>query len=133
MAERETYQPPQFSGAQDGDNNAGFSENHNPAADAVTANNGNLAANQTDITGNKAQLPIRAYGGGRQEYDTPDRKIHYLCGDCGKSQGFAANDPIRCAKCGGRTMFKPRSKRCVCGVCQDCCKSLETYVVCYLG
>lgn len=101
MAEREAYIPPQLSLAQNGDNAV---QTNGATADA---NNGNLQGSFA----NKTQQPARFAYGVRREYDTPDKKVHYLCGECGNSNGFAANDPIRCAKCGGRTMYKPRVKQ----------------------
>ncbi|KAK4237547.1 hypothetical protein C8A03DRAFT_34487 [Achaetomium macrosporum] len=48
--------------------------------------------------------------GRRREYETPDKKVYYICDDCGVTVGFYANEKLRCMHCGGRTMKKPRIK-----------------------
>lgn len=110
MAEREPYQYQQFSDDHNWNNNDGPIEDGNRIAadDAAMANNG--APNQGNIDHNsKLQSPTQSEG--RKPYDTSDRKVHYLCGECGLSQGFGVGDPMRCSNCGGRTMYKPRVKR----------------------
>lgn len=47
---------------------------------------------------------------GRNEYGTPDKMVYYVCAACNTTGGFRANEALRCHKCGGVTMHKPRIK-----------------------
>ncbi|KAL2270273.1 hypothetical protein VTJ83DRAFT_2457 [Remersonia thermophila] len=57
-----------------------------------------------------AEQPQERRVGGRADYETPDKMVYYICGNCGLRCGFQANDPLRCRDCGGRIMYKPRLK-----------------------
>jgi DNA-directed RNA polymerase subunit RPC12/RpoP len=48
--------------------------------------------------------------GRRPDFDTPDKKMYYVCDDCGTRVGFYANELYRCVHCGGMAMKKPRIK-----------------------
>jgi len=60
--------------------------------------------------GAQPQQPQPRLNLGRTEYDTPDKMVHYVCAACNTTGGFKANDVLRCHKCGGMTMHKPRIK-----------------------
>ncbi|KAK3309714.1 uncharacterized protein B0T15DRAFT_516276 [Chaetomium strumarium] len=56
------------------------------------------------------QVAPPKFCGRRRDYDTPDKKMYYICDDCGTTVGFYANELLRCVHCGGMTMKKPRIK-----------------------
>lgn len=39
--------------------------------------------------------------------------IHYMCGDCSQRVPLEKGAPIRCQMCGGRVLYKERTKRMV--------------------
>ncbi|KAL1879674.1 hypothetical protein VTK73DRAFT_6849 [Phialemonium thermophilum] len=39
--------------------------------------------------------------------------MHYICSDCAFKMSLRKNDPIRCKECGGRVLYKERTKRMV--------------------
>ncbi|CAK7207079.1 DNA-directed RNA polymerase core subunit rpc10 [Sporothrix eucalyptigena] len=38
-------------------------------------------------------------------------QMNYLCADCGIKNTLRRTDPIRCKECGGRVLYKQRTKR----------------------
>lgn len=52
-----------------------------------------------------------AFSGPENESDDPP--VKYLCGDCDREVKLRKNDPIRCAECGYRVLYKQRTTRCV--------------------
>lgn len=40
-------------------------------------------------------------------------QMSYLCADCGIKNTLRRTDPIRCKECGGRVLYKQRTKRMV--------------------
>lgn len=65
---------------------------------------------QTNSVYQGQQQPQPRLNLGRNEYDTPDKMVYYVCAACNTTGGFRANDALRCHKCGGLTMHKPRIK-----------------------
>ncbi|KAK4116553.1 hypothetical protein N656DRAFT_724038 [Canariomyces notabilis] len=59
-------------------------------------------------TGGSA-FPVRSRQ--RPDYNTPDGRMIYQCGDCGKKDSFRANEPIRCRSCACRVFHKVRTTR----------------------
>ncbi|KAH8912666.1 metallothionein-I gene transcription activator [Coniochaeta sp. PMI_546] len=39
--------------------------------------------------------------------------MQYICSDCAVKMSLRKNDPIRCKECGGRVLYKERTKRMV--------------------
>ncbi|RKU48788.1 DNA-directed RNA polymerase core subunit rpc10 [Coniochaeta pulveracea] len=39
--------------------------------------------------------------------------MRYICSDCANKFSIKKNDPIRCTECGGRVLYKERTKRMV--------------------
>ena len=37
--------------------------------------------------------------------------MQYICSDCAVKMSLRKNDPIRCKECGGRVLYKERTKR----------------------
>lgn len=37
--------------------------------------------------------------------------MQYICSDCAVKMALRKNDPIRCKECGGRVLYKERTKR----------------------
>lgn len=42
-----------------------------------------------------------------------ENTMHYLCGDCAARVPLDKGAPIRCQRCGGRVLYKERTKRMV--------------------
>lgn len=40
------------------------------------------------------------------------QQMSYVCADCGIKNTLRRTDPIRCKECGGRVLYKQRTKRC---------------------
>lgn len=98
MSAREAYQPPQAPTIQ------GDDQSSTSAAAQGTASS-TAASIRPGVSTTSNQPSFR-----RREYETPDRKVYYTCGSCGKDNGFRVNEPTRCRNCGGRIMYKIRSK-----------------------
>ncbi|KAL2016908.1 hypothetical protein VTK56DRAFT_2869 [Thermocarpiscus australiensis] len=125
MSHREAYQPRQITADKETSeaSNARASKESTPTPVTNTSNtsnnnssssssgSGTTTAGPANTAGTNNPQPTVVSRGARAEYATPDRRMHYRCGDCGKKSGFAANDPIRCLKCGCRAMFKLSTTR----------------------
>ena len=123
MSQREPYQLPGYSQTQGSNNNANasFSNNNNETNADPSNNFSNGASNNNSSNGGNPQTsftrtqpspqPTRGAFGHRPAYNTPDNKVYYTCGDCGQKQGFQANNPLRCGKCGCRTLYKVKTDR----------------------
>ena len=46
-------------------------------------------------------------------YGTQSVQVAYLCGYCGAENNLKLNDVIQCRECGGRILYKKRTKRIV--------------------
>ncbi|GAB1310762.1 hypothetical protein MFIFM68171_00972 [Madurella fahalii] len=100
MPEREAYRPPQAAAAE-GDKQSSTSAASQETTSAAAA------ANPRPVGSTRSSQPSFR----RRDYDTADQKVYYTCGSCGKDNGFAANEHIRCRNCGGRIVYKIRAKR----------------------
>ncbi|KAL1842084.1 hypothetical protein VTJ49DRAFT_6066 [Mycothermus thermophilus] len=79
-----------------------------PTRDPNFYGDDNHQANQA--LGDSAEQPRERKAGDRADYETSDKMIYYICGNCGLRCGFQANDVLRCRDCGGMTMYKPRMR-----------------------
>jgi DNA-directed RNA polymerase subunit RPC12/RpoP len=95
MASREAYTPPVRQPEGHGNNKA-------PSQYGIN----NVAPQQGEPR--TTDLRVTSH---RSEYQTPDQKMYYVCGQCNNTSGFKANDMLRCMTCGGMTMYKPRVKQ----------------------
>lgn len=126
MSQREAYYPPQRSPSspfRSSESTASTSTTTATTPTYSSINTPNGAGNDASSAGNttidqaSAQIymqqppPGRRATGFRRPFDTADRKMRYICGDCGKSEGYKADDPLRCSGCGCRTLYKPRIKQ----------------------
>lgn len=49
--------------------------------------------------------------GGRELAPADGPLMQYICSDCAVKMSLRKNDPIRCKECGGRVLYKERTKR----------------------
>jgi len=49
--------------------------------------------------------------GSRELAATEGPMMQYICSDCAVKMSLRKNDPIRCKECGGRVLYKERTKR----------------------
>lgn len=56
----------------------------------------------------------QAFGGGVARDFTSGTEgpaMQYICSDCAVKMPLRKNEPIRCKECGGRVLYKERTKR----------------------
>lgn len=99
MSARETYRPPQAPAA----------ELQAQKSTTTILSPAAAAAAGLDPAGTVASRPVVNFR--RREYDTADRRMHYVCESCAKDNAFRANEHYRCRHCGHWIMFKPRPKK----------------------
>ncbi|KAH6854150.1 hypothetical protein B0I37DRAFT_401184 [Chaetomium sp. MPI-CAGE-AT-0009] len=134
MSLREAYVPPVRQPAVQPENNNSVNGNRTPSISNTT--NGNNGVNDADEDANiLVQSPIRRSNivsaaatsrslnqpedisakprrsAVRATFATPDERVAYRCAACGFTGRYKANDKLRCVKCGGATMYKPRVKQ----------------------
>ncbi|KAK3300765.1 uncharacterized protein B0H64DRAFT_22644 [Chaetomium fimeti] len=137
MSLREVYVPPVRQPViQPENNNNNDNGNRTPSINNTTTNNNGGRNNDADNDANVIiQSPIRRsnivsaaatshnvnqpacipvkprLGCARSTFPTPDQRVPYRCAACGFTWRFRSNDNLRCVKCGGATMYKPRVKQ----------------------
>ncbi|KJR84895.1 DNA-directed RNA polymerases I, II, and III subunit RPABC4 [Sporothrix schenckii 1099-18] len=62
-----------------------------------------VPATNSETAGFSAPKAFESSGEGAQ--------MNYLCADCGIKNTLRRTDPIRCKECGGRVLYKQRTKR----------------------
>jgi DNA-directed RNA polymerase I, II, and III subunit RPABC4 len=62
-------------------------------------------------TGSGAAFSSTGGTGARDLGPAEGPMMQYICSDCAVKMSLRKNDPIRCKECGGRVLYKERTKR----------------------
>ena len=59
----------------------------------------------------RANDTMAGQGFGAEQDEHTNRKVHYICGSCGKDNAFDGEQCVKCHTCGHRIFYKKRERK----------------------